>query len=151
MQINRFIYYINSFLIILFVFLADYITKQAVEGSPFVTYNTGIGFSLLRNYPLFIAGATSVIILIILGIAIYVKDYYLGVPLCLIVGGGLGNLNDRFQQAPYFGKGAVVDFINYGFFIGNIADIFVVLGIIVFVIDYFYVIKYRGAKSKSKN
>jgi signal peptidase II len=43
------------------------------------------------------------------------------------LGGALGNLIDRLFRAPGFGRGHVVDFINYGNqFVGNVADIAIV-------------------------
>jgi signal peptidase II len=46
----------------------------------------------------------------------------------LLLGGALGNLVDRLVREPGIGRGHVVDFIAYGhLFIGNIADIAIVL------------------------
>lgn len=46
----------------------------------------------------------------------------------LLAGGAAGNLADRLMRPPGVGIGHVVDFINYnGWFIGNIADIWIVL------------------------
>jgi signal peptidase II len=45
----------------------------------------------------------------------------------LILGGALGNLTDRLMREPGFGRGHVVDFLDYnGWFIGNVADIAIV-------------------------
>jgi len=44
----------------------------------------------------------------------------------LLLGGALGNLTDRVIREPGFGQGHVVDFLDYGWFIGNIADIAIV-------------------------
>lgn len=45
----------------------------------------------------------------------------------LILGGALGNLTDRLTREPGFGRGRVVDFLDYnGWFIGNVADIAIV-------------------------
>lgn len=44
----------------------------------------------------------------------------------LLLGGALGNLTDRLLRAPGFGQGHVVDFLDYGLFIGNVADIAIV-------------------------
>ncbi len=45
----------------------------------------------------------------------------------LILGGALGNLTDRLAREPGFGRGHVVDFLDYnGWFIGNVADIAIV-------------------------
>lgn len=46
----------------------------------------------------------------------------------LILGGALGNLIDRFFREPGVGRGHVVDMIDYaGLFIGNVADIAIVV------------------------
>lgn len=47
----------------------------------------------------------------------------------LLLGGSLGNLYDRFFREPGPFHGHVIDFIDYGgFFVGNVADIAIVLG-----------------------
>lgn len=43
-----------------------------------------------------------------------------------LLGGAMGNLVDRLAREPGFGVGHVVDFIDYGVFIGNVADIAIV-------------------------
>ncbi len=53
----------------------------------------------------------------------------------LLLGGAVGNLIDRFFRDPGFARGHVVDFINYGdFFVGNVADIAIVLAAVVIVL-----------------
>ena len=50
------------------------------------------------------------------------------VTLGLLLGGALGNLYDRFFRDPGFARGHVVDFIDYfGWFVGNVADIAIVV------------------------
>ncbi|GII99478.1 signal peptidase II [Sediminihabitans luteus] len=44
----------------------------------------------------------------------------------LLLGGAIGNLIDRLTNEPGFGRGHVVDFIDYGVFIGNVADVAIV-------------------------
>ena len=45
------------------------------------------------------------------------------------MGGAVGNLIDRLTADPGFGVGHVTDFIAYGtWFVGNVADIWIVLG-----------------------
>ncbi len=46
--------------------------------------------------------------------------------LALLLAGALGNLTDRLFREPGPGRGHVVDFIDYGWFIGNVADIWIV-------------------------
>jgi signal peptidase II len=49
------------------------------------------------------------------------------VALGLLLGSALGNLTDRFVRPPGGGEGHVVDFLDYnGWFIGNVADIWIV-------------------------
>lgn len=50
------------------------------------------------------------------------------VTLGILLGGAIGNLVDRIFRAPGFGRGHVVDFIDYfGLFIGNLADVAIVV------------------------
>lgn len=49
------------------------------------------------------------------------------IALGLLLGSALGNLTDRFVRPPGGGSGHVVDFIDYNrWFIGNVADIWIV-------------------------
>jgi signal peptidase II len=49
------------------------------------------------------------------------------VALGMLLGGAVGNLADRLAREPGFGRGHVVDFLDYaGFFVGNVADIAIV-------------------------
>ena len=53
----------------------------------------------------------------------------------LLLAGAVGNLIDRLFRAPGFGAGHVVDFIGYGnWFIGNVADIYLVVAAIVLAV-----------------
>ena len=61
------------------------------------------------------------------------------ISLCLIIGGAIGNLIDRFFTAfNLFGYTGVVDFIDVGtigyrFYIFNFADSFITIGIIIYI------------------
>ena len=48
--------------------------------------------------------------------------------------GALGNLIDRVMYADGFLDGKVVDFLNYGWSVGNVADIYLVVAGVVLVI-----------------
>ena len=48
--------------------------------------------------------------------------------------GALGNLIDRLMYADGFLDGKVVDFLNYGWSVGNVADIYLVVAGVVLVI-----------------
>ena len=83
----------------------------------------------------------SIVILVwVVGAARKVGTLAWAVALGLLLGGALGNLVDRFFRAPGPGRGHVVDFIDYfGWFIGNVADIAIVVGAGVIM-----VLAYRG-------
>lgn len=66
-----------------------------------------------------------------IGVAMRLRGIRWGIALGLILGGAVGNLADRLLRPPSFGQGHVTDFIAYGdLFIGNIADILVVSGVV---------------------
>ena len=64
------------------------------------------------------------------------------VSLCLIIGGALGNLIDRFFTAfNFMNYTGVVDFINIGyeshrFYIFNFADSFITIGITLYILSF---------------
>lgn len=80
------------------------------------------------------AGNTWVMTAIALGVLVAIGFVAKGlgstawaVALGLLLGAALGNLTDRFVRPPGGGQGHVVDFIDYnGWFIGNVADIWIV-------------------------
>ena len=97
----------------------------------FLVWNTGIGFGLISlESNIFYHTMTAVIALIniaIIFLLIKSKSFYV-YPLIFILGGAIGNLFDRVY---YY---AVPDFIdlhlgNYHWFIFNISDIFITVGI----------------------
>ena len=108
-----------------------------------MVWNTGIGFGLLsfdqQNIYNFITIFIGIINLLILYIIIKSDDvriYYF----LIILGGSLGNLFDRIYYS------AVPDFIDisykgYHWFIFNVADIFITLGIICLI--FFEVLNYK--------
>mgnify|MGYP003954145985 FL=1 len=62
--------------------------------------------------------------------------------LCLIIGGAFGNLIDRFFTAfNFMGYTGVIDFIDIGyeyyrFYIFNLADSFITIGIILYILSF---------------
>lgn len=56
----------------------------------------------------------------------------------LILGGGLGNIIDRFVRPPYGGKGWVIDFLQSSVWpTFNVADSAIVVGVILIVVGNF--------------
>jgi len=138
----------KKFFIILAIFFLDRITKiylinLQADGTdidfyiyPFLNFylvwNTGIGFGLASlETNIYYHILTSVIVIINIGLIFLLirsKKVYTYL-IALIIGGSLGNLFDRIY---YY---AVPDFIdlhlgNYHWFIFNVADIFITVGII---------------------
>lgn len=57
--------------------------------------------------------------------------------LALAFAGAFGNLTDRVVYARGFLNGSVVDFLNYGWSVGNVADIELALAVVIIVILVF--------------
>lgn len=95
-----------------------------------LVYNPGAAFSLG-------SGATWIITLlgVLAAVAVVIFAVRLsgarwGLVLGLVLGGAVGNLIDRLLNPPAFGRGQVTDFLAYGdLFVGNVADVVVVLGV----------------------
>ena len=97
-----------------------------------LVWNTGIGFGLISlessNYYHVLTTIIGLINVVLIYLLFKVKNIYVYL-LALIIGGSLGNLLDRIYYS------AVPDFIdvhigNFHWFIFNVADIFITLGII---------------------
>ena len=136
-------------LISIFIFALDRFTKlkiiQDINENPYyvndyinldLTWNIGIGFGLLSTDSsviyYFISLLISVIILILFIFFIISKNFDKFI-YSIIIGGALGNLYDRlfFNAVPDF-----IDLHYRGFhwFTFNIADIFIVIGILIFLL-----------------
>ena len=134
--------------IILFIFLADRISKlyilSVLEDLGFVdisinsyinlilVWNTGIGFGLLSFGQSDIYNIMTILIALINLFIVYLiiksKDnsaYFF----LIILGGSLGNLFDRiyYSAVPDF---IDISYMDYHWFVFNVADIFISLGII---------------------
>lgn len=101
-----------------------------------LVHNPGAAFSSLDGMTYVV---TAVAVLIVAGLVYYVWTRPITAPVAwclgLIGGGALGNLGDRFFRTPGFLRGHVVDFIDYfGWFVGNIADIAIVIAAIVLLL-----------------
>ena len=142
----------KKFFIILFIFFLDRITKVDLldvqeSGTEvdfyinsflnfYLVWNTGIGFGLASMEKGIYYHALTLLIIAVNFAIIYFLIKSKGIYsylLAIIIGGSLGNLFDRLY---YF---AVPDFIdfhigNYHWFIFNVADIFITVGIIGLII-----------------
>ena len=141
----------KKFFIILFIFFLDRITKVYLlnlqeSGTEvdfyinsflnfYLVWNTGIGFGLASMEKGIYYHALTLLIIAVNFAIIYFLIKSKGIYsylLAIIIGGSLGNLFDRIY---YF---AVPDFIDlhlgdYHWFIFNVADIFITVGIIGYI------------------
>ena len=154
---------LNS-IIISFIFLTDriskiYILKIAELESTvniyltpylnlYLIWNKGIAFGLFSFEKFFIYQSISLVIFIIsivLIIMIVKSDGFKKYSLILILGGALGNLFDRIYYS------AVPDFIDlhingFHWFIFNVADIFITIGVINLILDELFFYKKNNEK-----
>ena len=144
-----FLYFIFIFLLFLIDRFSKLYVLNIAEATPeldiyvskflniYLIWNTGIGFGLFSSdnniiYN-FITGLI-IIINIIIAAMLYLNHNYKSYFLVLILGGSTGNLFDRLYYS------AVPDFIdfhinNFHWFIFNLADIFISIGVICLIID----------------
>ena len=115
----------------------------------YLVWNTGIGFGLFSSenntfYNLF----TSIIVIINFVILYFafietkIKSFFL----MIILGGSLGNLFDRvyYRAVPDF---IDLNYAGYHWFIFNVADIFITLGIICLILSELIFYKKKNEKN----
>ena len=112
-------------------------------------WNEGIAFGLLNfnehSFYKIITLIITIVSIIIFIFAMKTKNYK-GYFFAIIFGGAIGNLYDRVRFS------AVPDFIdlhigNYHWFIFNVADIFISLGIICLIFDELFINKKKNEKN----
>lgn len=113
-----------------------------------LVYNSGAAFSLGSSttwiFTLIAAAACIALPILIIRCRRFSSRLILGV----IWAGALGNFIDRLFRDPGFGQGHVVDFINYSdFFVGNVADIELVVGAAALIILEFLLSRSEGDES----
>ena len=109
-----------------------------------LVFNTGISYGLFSgggDFQKWILISLSILIIIFLLSLIRNESTILSkLSISFIIGGALGNVLDRLAY------GAVVDFISlhakgFSWYIFNIADMFIVLGVILFILSQFILSK----------
>ena len=93
-----------------------------------LVFNPGAAFSLATGSTWVFTIVAVVVAVVILRVARKLGSRGWALALGGLLGGNLGNLGDRLFREPGFARGHVVDFLNYnGWFVGNVADIAIVL------------------------
>ena len=115
----------------------------------YLVWNTGIGFGLFSSEDkLFYNIFTAIIVIINLVILYFafieskIKSFFL----MIILGGSLGNLFDRvyYRAVPDF---IYLNYAGYHWFIFNVADIFITIGIICLILSEFIFYKKKDEKN----
>jgi len=89
--------------------------------------NSGAAFSVGEGTTWIFTVAAVVVVVVILRASRRLGSRAWALTLGLLLAGAAGNLTDRLVRQPGPGRGHVVDFIDYnGWFVGNLADIFIV-------------------------
>ena len=140
------------FLIILFCVLLDRYTKNEVivnfsENVFFINnfinidliWNTGIGFGLLSTESSLIYNLVSALVGVVIVLLCYftiISEVTDKLIYAIIIGGAIGNFYDRliFNAVPDF---IDLHYDRYHWFTFNVADIFITLGIIIFLTNEF--------------
>ena len=153
-----------SSIIILVIFLTDRISKIYIlkiaklenivdiyltpHLNLYLIWNKGIAFGLLSFEKIFIYHSISLVISIISMVIIFMiikSDGFKKYSLILILGGAWGNLFDRIYYS------AVPDFIDlhingFHWFIFNVADIFITIGVICLIFDELFLLFFNQTK-----
>ena len=106
-----------------------------------LTWNTGIGFGLLSTNSILFYNSISILIGVVITYLMYLickMDRFEKISFSIVIGGALGNFYDRvqFQAVPDF---IDLHFKDFHWFTFNLADIFITIGILSFLIKGFLV------------
>lgn len=132
--------------------LLDQITKLWAlsalrDGRSYRVIDDVLSFTLVRNpgaslglgsgftWVISVLAMAACVVIVVLGLRTTSKAW--AAALGCAFAGALGNLVDRVSYADGFLNGKVVDFINYGWSVGNVADIFLTIagvGIVVMIL-----------------
>ena len=156
-------FFIN-FILVLTIFVLDRITKNFVISQSKINlsndlflsnylnislmWNEGIAFGLFAFDESFFYNFITILIIIVIIIVFFMilkNEGYKKYSLILIFGGALGNLYDRilFSAVPDF-----IDFHigDFHWFVFNVADIFISIGVIIMILSEFMVTKTSNEK-----
>ncbi|MDR2253395.1 MAG: signal peptidase II [Bifidobacteriaceae bacterium] len=97
--------------------------------------NPGAAFSMGESLTVVFTVLAAAVLVAVALVAKRLRSRAWAFTLGLLVAGAAGNLADRLFQPPGFGRGHVVDFIDYGGrFVGNVADIAIVGAMVLMMI-----------------
>jgi signal peptidase II len=112
--------------------------------------NPGAALSLGASNTWVMTGIAVAVLVAIVVVARQLGSKAWAIALGLLLGAAIGNLTDRFVRPPGGGQGHVVDFIDYHWFIGNVADIWIVSAAALIVILAMLGIGVDGRRDSSR-
>ena len=116
-----------------------------------LVYNPGAAFSIGTGSTWVFAILAAVAVAVIGWLAWRVGSKRWSVALGFLLGGAATHLGDRLFRAPGFGRGHVVDFIDYaGLFIGNFADIAIFTGVVMLAVLTLAGVRLRGGPGTTR-
>ncbi|MEE3187236.1 MAG: signal peptidase II [Actinomycetota bacterium] len=96
-----------------------------------LTTNTGFAFSSGQGLGPLLGLVAAFVIILLWKMRARFSSRHGVISLGLVLGGACGNLTDRLFRDPGWGRGAVVDFIDFRFWpVFNLADAAIVVGVI---------------------
>lgn len=117
-----------------------------------LVYNPGAAFSFGTGNTWLFTIFSIVVIAVITYVLKECKSKPWAITLGVIVGGAMGNFIDRIFRDPSFGQGHVVDFINYnGWFVGNVADVALVLGVAALIVIELKGVPFGGKQARAED
>jgi signal peptidase II len=100
-----------------------------------LVFNPGAALSIATGMTWLLTIVATVVIVVVVRASRRIGSRAWAVALGLLLGGALGNLVDRWIREPGPARGHVVDFIAYAhWFVGNVADIAIVVAAVMVVI-----------------
>lgn len=121
-------------------------SMQVIDGllSFTLVRNPGASLGLGSNFTWVISllAMVACVVIVVLGLRTTSKAW--AVTLGCAFAGALGNLVDRVSYADGFLNGKVVDFIDYGWSVGNVADIFLTVAGVAIVVMILLNVPFAG-------
>lgn len=118
----------------------------------FYVRNPGAAFSFAVNMTWVFSIVSTAVVVGIIVFARRIRSMWWAIVLGMLLGGALGNLLDRLFREPGFGRGHVVDFISTPWMmpaIYNIADAFICVSMVVFVLLVILGVNLDGTRAPS--
>ena len=112
-----------------------------------LVFNKGAALSIATGMTWVLTLIAAIVVLVVARASRRLGSRLWTVAFGLLLGGALGNLVDRFFQPPAPARGHVVDFIAYGnWFIGNVADIAIVVAAVLVVLQTLRGVRLDGTR-----